>query len=337
MRLNQVEMLLLLWAVPLLAAVFLYGVYRRRQASQVFAEAGLLKYLNQSVSVARRRWKAAAVLLAMVLIILALARPAWNPKPKTVSRAGRDVVFVLDVSKSMLAEDLAPSRLERAKLAIRDCLELLEGDRVGLVAFAGTAVVKCPLTLDYNFFRMMLDDISTESIARGGTLIGDAVRRTIDDVFDDQQKEYKDIILITDGEDHDSFPVQAAEEAGRRGVRLLAIGLGDEDQGKRIPITGENGQRTFLKYKGEEVWTKLDADTLRKMVNNTPGGKYLNVATGAFDLGQIYQDLIASAEKKELEAKTVTLYEEKFQVFVALAFALLAMEAVTNDRRKAKA
>jgi len=336
MRLYGIGMLLLLWAIPALLGLYIFAAYQRRQASLLFAEMGLLKHLNVAVSNTRRWWKAAGVLVAVALIVVALARPAWNPKPKTVTRQGRDVVFLLDVSKSMLAEDLAPNRLERAKLAINDCLDLLEGDRVALVAFAGTAAVKCPLTLDYGFFRMMLEGISTESIARGGTLIGDALRRAIDEIFDDQQKLYKDIILITDGEDHDSFPVEAAEEAGKRGIRLLAIGLGDEKQGKRIPISDASGHKSFLQYKGQEVWTKLDADTLRKMVNNTQGGKYLNVATGTFDLGKIYQDLIASAEKRELEAKTVTLYEEKFQVFLALAFVVLCIEAATSERKRGK-
>ncbi len=336
-KLNNVEMLLLLWAIPALLGLYLYAAHKRKQAYAAFAHTDLLPRLTASVSVVRRRWKSVGVFIAVAFIVLALSRPAWNPKPKTVSRQGRDVVFILDVSKSMLAEDLAPNRLERAKLSIRDCLELLEGDRVALVAFSGTAAVKCPLTLDYGFFRMMLEDISTNSIARGGTLIGDAIREAVDNVFDDQQKEYKDIILITDGEDHDSFPVEAAEEAGRRGVRILAIGLGDENQGKRIPITDNTGHKTFMKYKGEEVWTKLDADTLRKMVNNTAGGRYLNVATGAFDLGSIYQDLIASADKKELESKTVTLYEEKFQIFIALAIAVLCVEAVISERKRVKA
>ncbi len=333
-RLYQVELLFLLWGLLVVVAIYAWASYKRRRAARLFAEAGLLERLSLSQSPARRRWKAALVVAAMAMIIVALARPAWNPKPKTVQRKGRDVVFVLDVSKSMLAEDLAPNRLERAKLAILDCIERLEGDRIALVAFAGTAAVKCPLTLDYGFFRMLLDNISTESIARGGTMIGDALRKTVDEVFDDQQKQYKDIILITDGEDHDSFPVQAAEEVGKRGIRLFAIGLGDENQGKRIPITDENGRKTFLKYNGQEVWTKLDADTLRKMVNKTPGGKYLNVATGTVDLGDVYEKLIASAEKKELEAKTVTLYEEKFQIFIALAFLLLCVEMIISERRR---
>jgi Ca-activated chloride channel family protein len=234
----------------------------------------------------------------------------------------------------MLAEDLAPNRLERAKLAIRDCIERLQGDRVGLVVFAGSSIVKCPLTLDYGFFRMMLEDISPESVSRGGTMIGDAVRKCVDEVFDDRHKEYKDIILITDGEDHDSFPVEAATEAGERGIRIIAIGIGNEDQGKRIPITDKQGHRTFLTHNGQEVWSKLDADTLRKMVNATSGGRYLNVATGTIDLGQVYMDIIAGAEKKALESRTVKRYEEKFQIFAALAFALLCIEMAVSERKR---
>ncbi|NOZ23555.1 MAG: VWA domain-containing protein [Planctomycetes bacterium] len=336
MRFYNLHSLLLLWAIPLLLGLYWYAAHRRRQALEIFAEADLLKYINVSVSAAARRWKAALVIAAFAFIVLGLARPAWNPKPKTLRRRGRDVVFVLDVSKSMLAEDLVPNRLARAKLAILDCIERLQGDRVALVTFAGNAVVKCPLTLDYGFFRMTLEDISTESVSRGGTHIGDAIRKCLTDVFSEREKQFQDIILITDGEDHDSFPIEAAKKAGERGIRLLAIGIGDENQGKRIPITDEKGRKTFLKYKGQEVWSKLDADVLRKMVNATPGGKYLNVATGTIDLGDVYIKLVASAEKKELEAKTVKRYEEKFQIFLGMALVLLCLEMVLNDRKRSQ-
>ena len=332
-RLLQIEMLYLLWVIPLLAGVYLFAAHRRRQALQRFAEAGLLKQINTTVLADRRRWKAALLLLAFACAVVALARPAWNRVAQEIERQGRDVVFLLDVSKSMLAEDLAPNRLERAKLAILDSIERLRGDRVALIAFAGTSVVKCPLTLDYGFFRMGLEDISPDSVSRGGTLIGDAVRKALDEVFDKQSKEYKDIILITDGEDHESFPVQAAEDAGRQGVRLIAIGLGDENQGRRIPITGANGRKTFVKYQGQEVWTKLDGDTLRQMVNATPGGRYLNVATGAIDLGDVYVKLIAGAEKTALGSTTIERYEEKFQIFLRIAFLLLCLEIVVRERK----
>ncbi len=335
-RLHTVEMFYLLWLIPVLVGITIYAAQKRWHALRLFVEAGLLKQLSISSSATRRRWKAAVVIVAFALIVFGLARPGWNPKPKKIERQGRDVVFILDVSKSMLAEDLVPNRLERAKLAIRDCVDRLQGDRVGLIAFAGTAAVKCPLTLDYGFFRMMLETISTDSISRGGTQIGDAMRKALDEVFDDQEKKYKDLVLITDGEDHDSFPVEAAQKAGDRGMRLIAIGLGDENEGRRIPVTDESGRKVFLKYQGEEIWSKLDGDTLRKMVNATPGGKYLNVATGTIDLGEVYTRLIASAEKRELESKTVKRYEEKFQIFLAFAFFLLCLEVVTGERQRGK-
>jgi len=331
-RLQNINILYLLWSIPLLTAFYVYAWQRRKRAIERFIDTGLLNRIHISASAVKRRWKAALLLIAAVFIIFAMTRPGWNPKPETIERRGRDVVFLLDVSKSMLAEDLVPNRLKRAKLAIRDCIERLEGDRIALVAFAGTAAIKCPLTLDYGFFRMMLDNISTNSIARGGTMIGDAIRKIMADVFDDQVKQFKDIILITDGEDHDSFPVEAAKKAGEKGVRLIAIGLGDENEGKRVPITNRNGHRSFLKYKGGEVWSKLDADTLRKMVNATAGGKYLNVSTGTFDLGNVYISLIASAEKKALESGTIKRYEEKFQIFLAIGFILLCIEMVISER-----
>lgn len=333
-RFQSVNMLYLLWAVPVVIGFFLYAARQRRRAMARFIETGILDRIRITVSPVRRRWKAVLLILALALLSLGLTRPGWNPKPTTIHRRGRDIVFLLDVSKSMLAEDLAPNRLERAKLAIHDCLERVQGDRVALVVFAGSSAVKCPLTLDYGFFRMMLDDVSTDSIARGGTIIGDAIRKTIAEVFDDQRRQYKDVILITDGEDHDSFPVEAAKHAGERGIRILAIGLGDENEGRRIPITDETGLRTFMKHDGREVWTRLDAATLRKMANATEGGKYLNVATGAFDLGQIYQQLVATAEKKELESKTMQRYEEKFQIFLGMVFLLLCCETAISERRK---
>ncbi len=334
MKLQALHNLLFLWAVPVLAGIYLYAWYCRWQALQRFAERDLLPQLSTSVCIAVRRWKQALVLLAFILMVVGLSRPAWTPVREEVHRQGRDVVFVLDVSRSMLAEDLKPNRLERAKLAIQDCVDRIRGDRVGLVTFAGTAVVRCPLTLDYGFFRMMLKDATTQSAGRGGTMVGDALRKVTADVFDDLERKHKDIILITDGEDHDSYPLQAASDAGARGVRLIAVGIGDEEEGQRIPITDENGRRAFVTYKGEEIWSKLDGDTLRRMVNATPGGQYLPVRTGAIDLGSVYTRLIASAEKKVLESKTVERYEERFQIFIALALILLIAEMVLSERKR---
>jgi len=157
---------------------------------------------------------------------------------------------------------------------------------------------------------------------------------------DRQSREYKDIILITDGEEHegyDSFPVQAAEKAAAEGVRIIAIGLGNEQEGSRIPITGPDGQKTFLKYEGGEVWTKLAGDKLREIVYATKGGRYLLVEPGTtLDLGQIYEELIVSAEKRELESVTMMKYDEKFQIFLTLGIALIICEALISERKKAQ-
>jgi len=332
-RLLALDRLFLLWALPLLAAVFWFAARRRRRALERFAEPALLGRITAGAWRARRVWRAALALAGFALLVIGLARPAWNPVEEEVERRGRDVVFLLDVSRSMLAEDLAPNRLERAKLAILDSVEKLQGDRVALVLFAGTAVVKCPLTYDYGFFRMAVEDASPESVSRGGTLIGDALRTVMRDVFDNQPRSHRDVVLITDGEDHESYPVEAARELGRLGARLIAVGLGDENRGQRIPVRGPDGRRRFLTYQGREVWSRLDADTLRRMVSVTPGGRYLNVATGAVDFGDVYAKLIAGAEQTELGSTRYRRYEEKYQIFLAIAFLLLAGEAAMKERR----
>ncbi len=326
----------MLFVVPLvLVPAYVWSFWRKSKVLRALAAAEMLKEINASVSVKKQVFKAVLLVCAFVSIVIALTEPKWNPKPLQIKRAGRDIVILLDTSRSMLAEDIKPSRLERAKIAIADLLERLAGDRIAIVTFAGNSTVKCPLTQDYAFVRMVLADISTESNSRGGTMIGDAVRKATEDVFDRQSRKYKDIILITDGEDHDSFPVQAAEKAAESGARIITVGLGDENEGSRIPVTAPDGEKTFLKYRGRQVWSRLDADTLRKVVYATKGGKYIGVEPGTtLDLGQIYEALIASAQKRELESATMMRYDENFQIFLALAIALIVVEALISERRK---
>ena len=337
MDLGNTKALWLLFVVPVvLVPLYFWCFWRKVQMLKVFASNEMLKKINEAVSLKKQILKSLLLIAGFVSIVVALTEPRWNPQPEKIKRKGRDICILLDTSRSMLAEDIKPSRLERSKIAIGDLLEVLAGDRVAIVTFAGNSSVKCPLTQDYAFVRMVLADISTESTSRGGTMIGDAIRKATEEVFDKQSREFKDIILITDGEDHDSFPVQAAEKAAQDGIRIIAVGLGDENEGSRIPITGPNGEKTFLKYNGQEVWSKLDADTLRKIVYATPGGKYLAVAPGTtLDLGQLYKDLIESAQKRELESVTMMKYDEKFQIFIALALVLIVSEVFISERKKA--
>ncbi len=317
-----------LLVLPLIAGLLWYGVTRRAHALKLIGETPGASWQG--------KLRIALLLAGCTLVALSLARPAWNQSPQEVTRRGRDVVFIIDVSRSMLADDLRPNRLERAKLAVQDAAGRLDGDRVALIAFAGTASVKCPLTIDYGFFRMALDELTPDSVPRGGSRIGDAIRRSLEEVFDESPSQYRDIILITDGEDQDSNPIEAARQAGERGVRLIAIGLGDENQGRRIPITTGAGRETFLSYQGEEVWSRLDADTLRRMTAATPGGHYLNVTTGAIDLGDIYSTLIGSADQRAFETELVETFDEQYQILLGLGFLLLCTETALGRRRRAR-
>jgi Ca-activated chloride channel homolog len=334
--LGNLKALWLLFLVPaVLVPAYLWCFWQKARALKALAHHEMLGKINTAVSLRRQVLKACLLVGAFVCVVMALTQPKWNPQPQAIRRQGRDVCIILDTSKSMLAEDIKPNRLARSKIAIGDLLERLGGDRIAIVTFAGNAAVKCPLTQDYAFVRMDLAEISTESNAQGGTMIGDAVRTASTEVFDRTTRQFKDIILITDGEDHGSFPEQAAAKAAEEGIRIIAIGLGDEDQGARIPIAGTAGARGFLKYKGEEQWSKLNGDLLRKMAFATEGGKYLLVRPGTtLDLGQIYDDLIASAERRQLESVTMTTYDEKFQVFLAMGLALLIGEVLVSERKK---
>ena len=334
MRLANEQALWLLWAIPFMMGLYGWCFYRKHHLLGRFAQVALIRHINLNVSIQRQVGKGILLILAAVLMIAALMEPGWNPHPQPIERKGRDLIVLLDVSQSMLAEDIKPNRLERAKLDIRELLDELSDDRIGIIAFAGTSVIKCPLTHDYGFAKIALDQIDTQSVSRGGTLVGDAVRKAVEEVFDQEEKDFKDIILITDGEDHESYPLEAAEKAAQMGVRLFIIGVGDDSEGARIPVVDEQGQQSFLKYQDEEIWTKLESETLEQMAKITPGGRYLNVKTGTYDLLEVYHELIETSEAKQLEAASSMQYEEKFQIFLGLALTLLIIETLISERKR---
>lgn len=324
MNFGREQWLLALWAVPVLACLYAWMFRRQQVSARLLAGPVLGPAMTRSVSWTKRRAKAAMVVAAAGLVVVALARPRWDPQEQTVQRSGRDVVFLVDVSRSMLTPDLAPNRLERAKIWMKDLVASLGNDRVGLVAFAGTAVVKCPLTVDTSFFRMALEGLGPESVSRGGTMIGDAIRKTLDEIVGEDASAC-DIILFTDGEDQESFPVQAAELAAKRGVRIIALGLGSDTGGGVVP---------GVKYRDREVVSKQDTGTLAKVAAASAGGVYLNVGTGTINLEKVYADLAAPARKKQLEASTSIRYTEGFQAFLAAAVSLLFLEGFIGERRR---
>ncbi len=335
--LNEAVLVHLFWLLPLLLVIFAYAGIRRKVLLKRIAGSRMLESLQCELS-RRKRWiKALLLIVAAALIVGALARPAWNPQTIEAKQKGRDVVFLLDVSKSMLAEDVSPSRLNAAKFAIDDTISSVNGDKVGLVAFSGNASILCPLTLDYSFFRNALDGAGVSSVDVGGTMLADAVRKCLHDMLAGSDVAKKDIVIITDGGDEDKaddkFAIEAAREAAEQGVRIITIGIGSEKNGRKIPYTTEDGRKEFLQYNGKDVVTRLNADVLRKMAKATPGGVYINVGTNAFDFPSIYQKLIGSAEKVDLGDSKVTTYTEGFPYLLAVALILLLAEYILNDKR----
>lgn len=305
---NHLGYLHLLWVIVALLALFVYAMARRRRALMRFAEANVLGQLLPAGLPARRWVKAVVLLFALVAVVFAIVDPRWGVYWEEVPTHGIDVMFVLDVSRSMLADDITPSRLERAKQNIRDVLDVLGGDRCGLVTFAGVAGLRCPLTTNYSSFIMALDEVEPGGAARGGSLLGDAVRMAADS-FVDKIKEYKAIIVLSDGEDQGSFPVEAAHKVyEERGIRVFTVGLGDSSQGARIPVM-KDGQKLYLQYEGQEVWTKMDPSTLQQIAL-AGSGAFIPAGTSQIDLGQIYRQKIAGTQQREFEGSRVQRYKE---------------------------
>jgi Ca-activated chloride channel family protein len=332
LRFENLSYLHLLWVIAALVAVIVYGAARQRSVLNRFAAAPLLSALLQDVCIAKRRAKSLLMLAALAALVLALIDPRWGRYYENIPHRGNDVIFVLDVSRSMLAEDLAPNRLERAKQYISDVLDVMAGDRVGLVTFAGKPVLKCPLTVNYSAFRLTLADVSTQSSPRGGTLIGDGIRLAAES-FVDEVKEHKFIVVITDGEDHESYPIVAAREArNEHGIRVYTIGLGDDSEGARVPDkSGESG--LYIKQDGRFVWSKMNPKTLREIAVEGEGA-YIPVGTADVDMGRVlYEDRIAQAEGRELETRRVERLHVRYQWFAGLALVLLITEMLLSDFR----
>jgi Ca-activated chloride channel family protein len=319
-------------ALPLLAAFLIAAWRARRRALEQFAGPPLSDRLATTLHRGGRTWKAVLVVGAILFAILALARPRWGFEWHEVKHRGVDVFVLLDVSRSMLAEDVRPNRLTQAKFAVKDLAQKLRGDRVGLVAFAGTAFVQCPLTVDYEAFRLTLQDANPGVIPVGGSTVGLAIRTALKG-FEAGEGRERAIVLITDGESTDDDALQAADEAARQGVRIYCIGIGTTE-GELIPVREPGKAMEFVKdQQGQVVKSRLDEETL-KQIALTTGGIYVRSAPGDFGMDDIYERGIAQLEQSEYESKLQKRYFERFQWPLGIALALLMMEAFISDRRR---
>jgi Ca-activated chloride channel family protein len=322
----------LLALVPVLALFLVWAFRARRRALTRFAAQPLAERLADGVRPVARRWKAVAVVAVVLFAVLALAQPRWGFEWREVKNRGVDVFVLLDVSKSMLTEDVKPNRLTQAKYAVQDLLEKLRGDRIGLVAFAGTAFVQCPLTIDYEAFRLTLKDASPGIIPRGGTAIVAAIRTALK-AFEAGEGRDRALVLITDGEATEGDALVAADEAAKAGVKIYAIGVGTT-QGELIPVREEGKPMDFVKNReGEVVKSRLDEETLKQLALKT-GGIYVRSAAGDFGMDTIYDKGIGQMQRKEYEARLQKRFFERYQWPLGVAFALLVVEAFVSDRRK---
>lgn len=322
----------LLLLLPLLIGFFIWAHQRKRAALARFASLDLLPRLAPDTNLNRAVLKWVLFLLFFTLMVWALARPQFGVKMEMIERRGVDVIVALDVSKSMLAEDIAPSRLQRAKHEIGKLVDLLRGDRIGLIVFAGRSYVQCPLTLDYGAAKMFLDVVSTDWIAVQGTALAEAIRQS-SRAFRSEAKKYKVLVLLSDGEDHEGDAVGAAREAAKQGVRIYTVGIGSES-GAPIPLRRSGGSIVYKKDpRGDLVMTRLNPVTLEKIALEG-NGKYFHAGTN-LDLVQIY-DEIATMEKKELGSNRVAMYEERYQIFLLLAMVFLLLEFFVPERVKRK-
>ena len=319
--------LYLLLLVPLIP--LLYGLLRwlRSRRVQAFGDPALVEALMPSRSRSKGWVRVSLLSLALAFFILGLARPQTGAKLSEHRARGAEIIVALDVSNSMLAQDYSPNRLERAKLSIARLTEKLQDDRIGLVLFAGTSFVQLPVTTDYVSAKMFLGNIDTGSIPVQGTAIGDAIRLSIKS-FSAQSEKSRVIVVISDGENHEDDPVEAAAQAAELGIKVYTIGVGSAEG---QPIPQPDGSGLLRDKDGEIVVTKLDEATLRA-VAKAGGGAYIHAGGEEFGLNPIVDD-IRRMEDEEFGSVVFEEYDEQYMYFLAVALLLLVIEMLIGERK----
>ncbi|MCP5520767.1 MAG: VWA domain-containing protein [Verrucomicrobiales bacterium] len=326
------EMLWLGAAIMPLLVLFLVWSWRTRQRLvRLFVQSRLLAQLTVGVSPWRQKLRLWLVALATLLIILALARPLYGYTEREYSRRGVDIIVAIDTSRSMLAEDVRPNRLARAKLAALDLMRLAQGDRLALIAFAGTAFLQSPLTIDWGAFQESVNALDTDIIPQPGTALASVIETALDS-FENDGDNFKALVIFTDGEDHETGALQAARKAASRGIRIYPVGVGTP-AGDQLREENARGETTFIKDEdGQPVTSKLNDAILRQIAQATDG-EYLPLK-GADPMRLLYENRISLLPQSEYGARLGRQYHERFQWLLGLALLLLAVEMLLPYRRR---
>ena len=321
----QAQYLLLLLLIPLFFVIQVLVLKLRKRRIRKFGDEALVSRLMPSYSLGKTWIRLALFSIGFAFFSIGLSRPQIGARLKEHETKGAEIMIVLDVSNSMLAEDYSPNRLERAKLAISRLVDKLRDERIGLIVFAGNSFVQLPITTDYVSAKMFLNSISTESVPVQGTAMGDAINTALRS-FSLQSEKSRAIIVITDGENHEDDPVTAASQAAELGVRVFTIGVGSPE-GKPIPMDGE-----LLKDKnGEIVVTRLDESVLRD-VADAGKGLYVRAGTSEFGLNPVINE-IKKMEDEKYSSLVFEEYDEQFMYFLGLALIFFVLEMLVGDRK----
>lgn len=316
--------------LPVILLVFLGMLLWRKKTQKKFASPALLAKLSPNKSRFKPWAKIVLLLIALSCLILALVNPMLGSKMETVKREGVDIVFAMDVSKSMLAEDIAPNRLEKSKQLVNQIINNLASDRIGIIAYAGSAFPQLPITTDYGSAKVFLQAMNTDMVSSQGTAINEAIKLS-KTYYNDKAETNRVLFIISDGEDHGGNLDEITEEAAKEGIKIITIGVGTQ-KGGPIPIK-QNGRT--LRYKkdrnGETVITKLDPSTL-KVIAELTDGKYMDGSNTQKVIGQV-QDILSNIEKTEFETKRFADYKDQFQWFVGFGILFLVINMFVLERK----
>ena len=331
----QLEEKIWFWAfiiMPVMLMVFLWTFFWKKRIQKSFGSAVVLKRLSPDLSFFKSSLKFIILCLAVGFLVIGLINPKIGTKLETIKREGVDIVFAIDVSKSMLAEDVAPNRLEKSKQLVTQIINNLASDRVGIIAYAGKAFPQLPITTDYASAKMFLQSMNTDMLSSQGTAINEAIELSRN-YFDDEEQTNRVLIIISDGEDHNDLSVEVAEAASEEGIKIYTIGVGSE-KGGPIPLKRNGVVMSYKKDQNNEtVITKLNEETLRLIANEAKGG-YINGSQTAAVVEQI-RAVLSAMDKKEFEAKEFAEYKDQFQWFLGIGLFFLILDVLLLERKTA--